>query len=255
MCIRDRDTGLDVTLIKTKTGAKLNMNINESVKDDLLGYEIIKDGKVIAFTTSSTYIDKNADENTQYEVVPYAKDLTTGNKVDVNSSKPIISVQQEKITLKRGEAFNAKDYVKGLTYSGEEITSKINVETNVNTDKNGTYQVNYTLTNNEITVNKTVTVEVVSDYDYLSDFKWESATTVWGTPRRNSNIQGRVNGQTERFEKGFGIHANGKITYDLSDKQYDRFEALLGVDPSAIDPNNNSSVKFKIIADLSLIHI
>ena len=33
-------------------------------------------------------------------------------------------------------------------------------------------------------------VEVVSDYDYLSDFKWESATTVWGTPRRNSNIQG-----------------------------------------------------------------
>ena len=51
------DTGLDVTLIKTKTGAKLSMNINENVKDDLLGYEIIKDGKVIAFTTSSTYID------------------------------------------------------------------------------------------------------------------------------------------------------------------------------------------------------
>ena len=45
-------------------------------------------------------MDKNADENTQYEVVPYAKDLTTGNKVDVNSSKPIISVQQEKMCIR-----------------------------------------------------------------------------------------------------------------------------------------------------------
>ena len=242
------DTGLDVTLIKTKTGAKLSMNINENVKDDLLGYEIIKDGKVIAFTTSSTYIDKNSDENTQYKVVPYAKDLTTGNKVDVNSSKPIISVQQEKITLKRGEAFNAKDYVKGLTYSGEDITSKINVETNVNTDKNGTYQVNYTLTNNEITVNKTVTVEVVSDYDYLSDFDWTSVQTQWGTPRKNSNIQGMVHNNVKKFKKGVGIHANGKITYDLSDKDYDKFEALIGVD-TAVGENNNSSVTFKIVGD------
>ena len=90
------------------------MNINENVKDDLLGYEIIKDGKVIAFTTSSTYIDKNADENTQYEVVPYAKDLTKGNKVDVNSSKPIISVQQEKITQKEAKSSMQKITLKVL---------------------------------------------------------------------------------------------------------------------------------------------
>ncbi len=92
-------------------------------------------------------------------------------------------------------------------------------------------------------------VEVVSDYDYLSDFEWKSATTSWGTPRRNSNIQGRINSTTKKFEKGFGIHANGKITYDLSDKEYDKFEALVGIDSSAIQPNNNSSVTFKIIAD------
>ena len=242
------DTGLDVSLLKTKTGAKLSMSISENVKDDLLGYEIIKDGKVIAFTTSSTYTDKNADENSSYEVVPYAKDLTTGNKFEVNSSKPIISIQQEKITLKRGENFNAKDYVKGLTYLGEDITSKINVETNLNTDKNGTYQVNYTLTNEEITVNKTVTVDVVSDYDYLSDLAWASVKTQWGTPRTNSNIQGMVHNEVKKFKKGIGIHANGKLTYDLSDKDYDNFEALIGVD-TAIGENEYSSVTFKVVGD------
>ena len=83
-------------------------------------------------------------------------------------------------------------------------------------------------------IEKIMKVEVVSDYDYLSDFEWKSATTSWGTPRRNSNIQGRINSTTKKFEKGFGIHANGKITYDLSDKEYDKFEALVGIDSSAI---------------------
>ena len=47
------------------------------------------------------------------------------------------------------------------------------------------------------------------------------------------------------FDKGFGIHANGKITYDLSGKDYDNFEALLGVD-MGIQSNNNSSITFEI---------
>ena len=243
------DTGLDVSLLKLTSGTKLSMSINENTKDDLLGYEILRNGKVIAFTTRSTYIDKDStDDNSEYEVVPYAKDLTIGNKVQINSLKPSISIQQEKVTLKRGEKFNPKDYVKGFTYLGEDITSKLKVESNVNTDKNGAYQVKYTLTNEEVTVEKSLKVEVVSDYDYLSDFKWTSVNTEWGTPRRNSNIQGMVHGEVTTFKNGIGIHANGKITYDLSDKEYDNFEALIGVD-TAIGENNNSSVTFKVVAD------
>ena len=248
----DKDTGLDVSLSKSSSGIRLSMNMPQDKRDDLLGYEIIKNGKVIAFTTSSSYTDTkatNTDEEIQYEVVPYAINLDTGDKVEINSLRPSISIQQEKVTLKLNEEFDAKKYAKAFTNSGENISSELKIDSNVNTSKHGNYEVNYMLEKDGSTIKRRMKVEVVSDYDYLSDFKWESATTVWGTPRRNSNIQGRVNGQTERFEKGFGIHANGKITYDLSDKQYDRFEALLGVDPSAIDPNNNSSVKFKIIAD------
>ncbi|WP_294393069.1 NPCBM/NEW2 domain-containing protein [uncultured Clostridium sp.] len=246
------DTSLEVLLSKSDSGIKLTMGIDENTQEDLLGYEIIKDGKVIGFTSENTYTDSEAtdtDKSITYEVVPYAKDLSTGDKVQINSLNPSISVQQEKITLKLNEEFNAMDYAKGFTHSGSDITSKVKFESNVDTTKHGNYQVKYTIEENEAVLHKIVNVEVVSDYDYLSDFEWNSASTVWGTPRRNSNIKGRSNGEIKTFEKGFGIHANGKITYDLSDKEYDRFEALLGVDQSSIQPNNNSSVKFKIIAD------
>lgn len=248
----NKDTSLEVSLSKSNSGIKLSMSIGNEAKDDFLGYEIIKNGKVIGFTTSGTYTDSeatNTNENINYEVIPYAKNLSTGDKVQINSLTPSISIQQETITLNLNEEFNAMDYVKGFTHSGSDITSKVKFESNVDTSKHGNYQVKYTIEDNNITSHKIVNVEVVSDYDYLSDFDWKSVSTAWGTPRRNSNIQGRVNGNTKTFEKGFGIHANGKITYDLSDKEYDTFEALLGVDQSSIQPNNNSSIKFKIIAD------
>ena len=243
------DTGLELSISKVKSGVKLSMAINNSKKDDLLGYEILKDGKVIGFTSSNTYIDENAtDDNAQYAVIPYAKDLTSANKVEINSKMPSISIQQEKITLKVGEKFDAKAYVKGLTYTGEDITSNIKIENNVNPNKKGNYTVNYELTNEGQTTIRNIEVEVVSDYDYLSDLSWETIKTAWGIPRTNTNIQGMVHEQVTKFKKGIGIHANGKITYDLSDKDYQNFEALIGVD-TAVGQNDYSSVTFKISAD------
>ena len=243
------DTGLQLSISKVKSGVKLSMAINNSKKDDLLGYEILKDGKVIGFTSSNTYIDENAtDDNAQYAVIPYAKDLTSANKVEINSKMPSISIQQEKITLKVGEKFDAKAYVKGLTYTGEDITSNIKIENNVNPNKKGNYTVNYELTNEGQTTIRNIEVEVVSDYDYLSDLSWETIKTAWGIPRTNTNIQGMVHEQVTKLKKGIGIHANGKITYDLSDKDYQNFEALIGVD-TAVGQNDYSSVTFKISAD------
>ncbi|MDM0852786.1 NPCBM/NEW2 domain-containing protein [Clostridium perfringens] len=144
--------------------------------------------------------------------------------------------------------FNPADYVKGTTYKGEDISSNIKIESNVNTAEKGKYEVKYTLMDNDVKVEKVMNVEVVSSYDYLSDEEWESVETQWGTPRRNTNIKGRVNGEIKTFEKGIGIHANGKVVYDLEGKDYDRFEALLGVDQT-IGANDNSSISFKIIAD------
>ena len=245
-----QDTNLDVVLNKLKNGIKLTFDVDNNVKSDLLGYEILKDGELIGFTSTNSFVDTNADltKNSKYEVIPYDINLGTGKSFIVNSFGASIYIQQNKITLRLGEEFNPLDYVKVLNYKGNEITSNIEIDQNVDTSQIGNYEVKYKVNDNNIDIEKTVKVEVVSDYDYLSDEEWTSVETQKGTPRRNTNIKGKVNGDIKEFEKGFGIHANGTITYDLSGKEYDYFEALLGVDAS-IDKQNKSSIKFKVIAD------
>ena len=113
----NKDTSLEVSLSKSNSGIKLSMSIASEAKDDLLGYEIVKDGKVIGFTTSGTYTDSeatNTNENINYEVIPYAKNLSTGDKVQINSLTPSISIQQETITLNLNEEFNGEEVWKTL---------------------------------------------------------------------------------------------------------------------------------------------
>ena len=245
-----QDTNLEVSLNKVENGIKLTFDVDDKVKPDLLGYEILRDGEVIGFTGTNTFTDTNADKakNSKYEVVPYDLNLGTGKSVSIYQFTPNINIQQNKITLKLKEEFNPMDYIKVLDYEGNDITSKVEAVHNVDMSKKGVYQVKYTVNDDDVVAEKIVEVEVVSDYDYLSDEEWTSVKTEWGTPRRNSSIKGRVNGELKEFEKGFGIHANGTITYDLSDKDYDNFEALLGVD-LGIEAQNNSSIKFEIIGD------
>ena len=245
-----QNTDLDVTLSRVEDGIKLEFAVDSKVKSDLLGYEIFRDGELIGFTSTSTFIDTNADitKNSKYEVIPYDINLGTGDSVSVDSFAPSIMLQQRKITLKLREEFNPMDYIKALSYEGNVISSDVKVEHNVDTSKHGVYEVKYTVIDNEMEVEKTVEVEVVSDYEYLSDREWTSAESQWGNPRRNTTIKGMVNGQVTDFEKGIGIHANGTITYDLSNEDFDNFEALLGVD-GGIEAQDTSSIKFEVLGD------
>ncbi len=229
---------------------KLTFSVNNDYKNDVLGYEIFRDNKLIGFTSTNSFIDTETSvgESVNYTVIPYDKKLNIGDSVVVNSLTPTLSLQQESISIKLREEFNPMDLVKALNYDGEDITSNVVINGEVNINEKGTYPLEYTIADNGVVVTKTVNVEVVSDYDYLSDTAWTNVTTQYGTPRRNSSIKGRVNGEIKIFDKGFGIHANGKITYDLSNVDYDNFEALVGVDMS-IESQSNSSIVFKVIAD------
>lgn len=242
--------GLTVNVLKENEKVKLTFSVNDEYKNDVLGYEIFKDGELIGFTSTNTFIDTNSNigESVNYTVVPYDKKLNTAEEVVVNSLTPSLSLQQEAISIGLEEVFNPRDLVKALNYNGEDITSKVVINGQVNVNKKGIYPLEYTITDSGIVVTKTVNVEVVSDYDYLSDTAWTKVETQEGTPRRNSNIKGRVNGEVKEFEKGFSIHANGTITYDLSGGEYDRFEALVGVD-NKIAPQDHSSVNFEILGD------
>ena len=242
--------GLSVNVLKENENVKLTFRVNDEYKNDVLGYEIFKDGELIGFTSTNSFIDKNSNigESVNYTVVPYDKKLNTAEEVVVNSLTPNLSLQQESISIKLREEFNPRDLVKALNYNGEDITSNVIVSGEVNVNEKGTYPVEYTITDNGVVVTKTVNVEVVSDYEYLSDTAWTRVETQEGTPRRNSDIKGRVNGEVKDFEKGFSIHANGTITYDLSGGEYDSFEALVGVD-NKIAPQDHSSVNFEILGD------
>ena len=241
---------LSVSILKENENIKLSFSVNEDSKNDVLGYEIFKDGKLIGFTSTNSFVDTESKvgENANYTVIPYDKKLNRGEEVVVNSLTPSLNLQQQSISIKLREEFNPMDLVKALNYNGVDISSNIVINGEVNVNEKGTYPLEYTIEDNGVVVTKTVNVQVVSDYDYLSDSDWKSATTQHGTPRRNANIKGRINNEIKTFDKGFGIHANGKITYDLSNEDYDNFEALVGVD-MGITAQANSSISFKVIGD------
>lgn len=234
--------------IENKTNT-LTFEIDKENSDDLLGYEIIKNGEVIGFTRNSSFEinDIDVNENAEYNVIAYDITLGTAKNVSVKAFTPTISAE-EKVTLKLREEFNPLTYVKAINYKNEDISSKLKVNSDVDVNTKGNYTVSYTVTDNDVEVTKSISVEVVSNYDYISDFEWESVETQYGNPRRNSGIKARVNNEIKEYEKGIGIHANGKIVYNLDGKEYDRFEALLGVDMTIVS-QGKSSINFKIFGD------
>jgi len=226
----------------------LNFAPENAYAGDVMGYEVLKDGKVVAFTSNNTYTDTTADfsADTVYTVIAYSYDLSTAAPVSVNIAEPSI-LADEKITLVLNEEFDLLDYVRAFDYAGESI-SDILVNHTIDITKNGMYTVTYSVTDRGVTKEKQITAEVVSGYDFLSDFEWESAKTAWGSVRKNSNLKLRVNGEARTFEKGFGIHAKGEIVYDVSNLPYDKFEAYVGVDQTIL-AQNNSSIEVIIYAD------
>ena len=250
------ETNVNINSFSANSELKQNtitFSVDEKDKNDIMGYEILRDGEVVGYTVSNSFVDKNIDVNKDYtyEIVAYAKNLTTSKKVAISSKTPTL-ISNEKITIKLNEEFNPLEYVNSFDYLGNNIED-IKVTNNVDTTKKGIYNASYEVVSNGIKVAKNSVVEVVSDYDYLSDSDWTSASTQYDTVRKNNDLKLLVNGKVKSFNKGFGIHANGEIVYDLSGKNYDKFEAFVGVSRS-ISAQNNSSIIFSILADGSEIY-
>ncbi len=244
----DVEVTVSSSMNKENKTTTLKFGIDDNNSDDLLGYEILKDGEVIGYTKDNSFVVKNVDinENAKYDVVAYAKDLSTAESVSVKTFQPNIETVGG-VTLALHEKFNPLDYVKATDYEGNAITG-IKFTDNVDTTKKGQYTVTYEVTANDTTVSKAMNVDVVSKYDYLSDKEWVSSETGHGTPSRNDSVKGRTLGEIKDYDKGIRLHANGNVVYDLGEHNYDTFEVKVGVDMNVVQ-QDKSSITFKIIGD------
>lgn len=85
---------------KSKGETTIRFSINEAGKADLLGYEVLRDGEVIAFTRQNVFVDKGigANNDHEYEVIAYDKKLnplksgviTEDSKVAVSNINEIV---------------------------------------------------------------------------------------------------------------------------------------------------------------------
>lgn len=230
-----------------KDNVTLHMEIDDDNNNSLLGYEIYRDGKLIGFTNTSTYVDREAKIGTNhtYEVVAFSNDLNSAKGVSVKAHQSKLEAQKD-IVIGLNEEFNALDYVEAVDYQGNKLND-ITVEHNVDTSRRGEYKVTYKLTEDGVTLSDTATVTVVRDFAYLSDLKYKEVNVGWGSPRFNKDIYGRVNGIVKEFRKGIGLHADAYIVYNLGEHDYDTFDVKLGTDSSKA--NSSTTLDFKIIGD------
>lgn len=235
---------------------KLSFSIDDENKDNILGYEIRRDGKYVGFTSNDSFVDTNSnlDEDGVYVVTPYDRKLNTLKQIEVNALQPTLSVNPV-ITLALGEEFNEKEYIVAKDIKGNSLSESVKVKSsNVNTSKVGEYEVLYSLEDskgNEYT--KTSKVNVVSRKEYMSDLTPKQSSNGWGTVRKDKSISGGVIGLTRDgdfvdYNKGLGLHSNAEYVYDLQGKDYDYFESYVGVD-KAMSSRPASSVIFKVLVD------
>ncbi|MEO4054442.1 NPCBM/NEW2 domain-containing protein [Solibacillus sp. CAU 1738] len=236
---------------KTNT---LYFSIDQSYQDDFLGYEIFRDGELIGFTSTAQFTDKNVDtsKNYTYKVVGYDKKLNTLKPVEIKAFTPTLSVE-EHVTLKMHQAFDPMNYVKAISYNGQDLTNKVVIKSNnVDITKKGNYEIVYEITDEGIKESKTILVNVTSDIQYASDMNAKSANIQYGGLKKDTATPGTPitlvrQGLDVIYEKGLGAHANSEVVYDIEGKGFDFFESYIGIDQNV--KGKASSATFEVWVD------
>ncbi len=235
---------------------KLLFSIDEENKDNLLGYEVRKDGKYIGFAYKDSYfVDTNSTlgDDAVYTVTPYDIKLNTLDEIEANTHEINIS-SNPIVTVGLGEEFNEKEFVTARDIKGNSLIESVKVRSNVDTSKVGEYEVVYSIkdaTGREYTT--TSKVNVVSKNVSISDLTAVKGTTGWGTVKKNKSISGGVigvlrDGEIIDYTKGLGVNGPSEYVYNLEGKDYDYFESYIGIDRAVLDASY-ASVEFKVYVD------
>ena len=250
----DAAVNVNVSRNEAKQTNTLTLAVDAANKEHLLGYEILRNGTLIGFTSTSAFVDQHVDpsENYRYEVIAYDKKLNHLQAADAMAFTPSI-VAEDQLTLKLNQDFNPNALVKAFDYQGNEITQDVTVTSNVDVTKKGNYELVYSVKNNGVTETKTTHVTVVSDYTYISDITPVVANISWGSYKVDKSpadapIRLLHQGLETTYTKGIGTHANSEVVYNLEEKGFDFFESYIGID-QALKGNNSASATFEIWVD------
>lgn len=249
----DASVNVNVARNEANQTNTLMLGIETTNKNHLLGYEIIRNGTLIGFTSNATFVDQNVDvkENYTYEVVAYDKKLNSLKRVEVKSFKPTISIENQ-LTLKINQQFDPIDYVQVVDYQGNNITEDVTITSNVDITKKGNYEIVYTVNSNGVTEAKTTQVTVTSDFEYASDIIPVSMNIAWGGYKKDKSPSGGAIGLVRQgleitYPKGIGAHAKSEVVYNIDGKGFDFFESYIGIDQAV--RGQGSSARFEIWVD------
>ena len=252
----NKNTAFDVSVrsdAEKKTN-NLTFMMDKENKNDLLGYEVYRDGKLVGFTSTDQFADKDVDasKNYTYRVIAFDKKLNTLDPVEFKAFKPSMSVE-EYVTLKLHQKFDPMDYVKAISSTGEDITEDVVVKSStVDVTKKGLYQIVYEVTNREVTATNKTKVTVTSDYTYVSDMDAKSANIQYGGLKKDTATPGTPitlvrQGLDAIYAKGIGAHANSEVVYDIDGEGFDFFESYIGIDQ--VVKGEPSSATFEVWVD------
>lgn len=247
---------------RTDKGVVISIDAKDC-KDDVLGFEIYRDGTLIGYTNKTSYTDNSyGDANiSEYKIVAYDRKLKpakASDSVKVNLVEPFLYVNKV-VKLGVGDLFNPLDGIVAKDVTGTDITGNIKVKSsNVDTNKAGEYEVIYEVVDakgnaKEAATKVIVFQELVTKAEFASDLTWSLSQGSYKPNRNDISIAERKitlfdGNKNVGYDKGLGVHAKSTIAYDISDKNYDTFQAYVGVDRLG-GRNNVSSVVFEVYVD------
>ncbi len=229
-----------------------------------------------AFSTINFSPDQPLKPNTTYEIllpmggikdmvgnglktafISYFSTGATGDFPPAAGGTPWVFEEDEQISLFWNTISNSSSYVvkRSLTPSGPfttigTVTNTMFVDTEVQNNQYYYYKISGVNSFGEGSASASVRAMPAL---YITDLDWTTSTNAWGPVEidqsngeeiTNDGNYIKLNGQT--YSRGLGVHANSTVTYSISGKQYQRFNADIGVDDEV---GTGGSVIFSVLLD------
>ncbi|MBP1962960.1 glycoside hydrolase family 2 TIM barrel-domain containing protein [Paenibacillus aceris] len=138
------------------------------------------------------------------------------------------------------------------TVDVQSSNNTVKVQVTPAADVNGKTVINVSSADGLITKTYEIQFNVVDHY--LSNMDWASATVGWSSIKKDLSIDGnplRLRGPsgTVTYAKGIGTHANSEIIYNLTGKNYESFQTVVGVDQEVSGTGVNNTIVFQVFLD------